>query len=173
MSKVLTRPEKAPDFAKSSEELHKLIDAQVKEGKPSFFKLKAQLPKRGRTNVPMAASKKMWITLKTYAADGENELHAHPSEDHAFFILQGKASFHGPRGEEKTIGRNEGVLLPHGTFYWFKAAGEEPLVLLRIGCAANDGATHRGRINIDGKPMAGDSAENKTVTRVMTDQWFE
>jgi mannose-6-phosphate isomerase-like protein (cupin superfamily) len=173
MTKVLTRREKAPDFAKSSEELHRRIEESAKEGVPSFFKLKAQLPKRGRTNVPMAASKRMWIVLKAYAQDGENELHAHPTEDHAFVILQGKACFHGPKGEEKTIGRNEGVLLPHGTFYWFKAVGEEPLVLLRIGCASQDGASSRGRIDIQGKPMAGDSAENKTVMRVMTDQWFE
>lgn len=173
MPKVLTRPEKAPDFAKSSEELHRRIEESAKEGVPSFFRLKTQLPKRGRTNVPLAASKKMWIVLKAYAADGENELHAHPTEDHAFVILQGKASFHGPKGEEKTIGRNEGVLLPHGTFYWFKAVGEEPLVLLRIGCAAQEGATSRGRINVHGQPMAGDSRENKTVERIMTDQWFE
>jgi len=164
---------KAPDFAKSSEDLHKTLDAQVKEGKPSFFRLKAQLPKLGRTNVPLAASKNMWVVLKTYAQDGENELHAHPNEDHTFVVLQGRASFRGPNGEEKTIGTHEGVLLPRGTFYWFKAAGEEPLVMVRIGCAASEAAFHRGRINIDGKPMKGDSAENKTVTRVMTDQWFE
>jgi mannose-6-phosphate isomerase-like protein (cupin superfamily) len=163
-----------PDFAKSSEELHRTIDAQVKDGaKPSFFRLKAQLPKLGRTNTPLAATKNMWVVLKTYAQDGENELHAHPNEDHTFVILQGRASFRGPNGEERTIGRHEGILLPRGTFYWFKAVGEEPLVLLRIGCAASERRDHRGRINIHGKPMAGDSAENKTVKPVMTDQWFE
>jgi hypothetical protein len=26
----------------------------------------------------------MWVVLKTYAADGENGLHAHPNEDHTF-----------------------------------------------------------------------------------------
>jgi hypothetical protein len=65
------------------------------------------------------------------------------------------------------------VLLPHGTFYWFKAVGDEPVDLLRIGCAAGAGATPSGRVNIQGKPMAGDSAENKTVERVMSDRWFE
>jgi hypothetical protein len=29
----------------------------------------------------MAASDKMRVVLKTYAADGENGLHAHPNED--------------------------------------------------------------------------------------------
>src|SRR5262245_23440293 len=102
----LTLAPKAPDFARSSDELHDRLDAQAKEGKPSFFQLKARLPKLGRTNVPMAASNKMWITLKTYAHDGENELHAHPNEDHMFVVLQGKASFRGPNGEEKTIGQH-------------------------------------------------------------------
>lgn len=165
---------KAADFAKSSEDLHQTLDAQVKEdGKPSFFRLKAQLPKLGRTNVPLAATKNMWVVLKTYAQDGENELHAHPNEDHTFVILQGQATFRGPNGEERTIGKHEGIMLPRGTFYWFKAVGEEPLVLLRIGCAASGQRDHRGRINVHGKPMAGDSKENKTVTRIMTDQWFE
>ena len=173
MSDVLVKDAKVPDFARSSDELHQSLDAQVKEGKPSFFRLKAQLPKVGRTNVPLAATKNMWVVLKTYAQDGENELHAHPNEDHTFVILEGRASFRGPNGEERTIGRHEGIMLPRGTFYWFKAVGEEPLVLLRIGCSAKEGATHRGRINIHGKPMRGDSAENKSVKPVMTDQWFE
>ena len=177
MPNDLVKEAKVPEFAKSSNDLHQTLDAQVKDGgKPSFFRLKAQLPKLGRTNVPMAASKNMWVVLKTYAQDGENELHAHPHEDHTFVVLQGRASFRGPQGEEKTIGLHEGVLLPRGTFYWFKAVGEEPLVMIRIGCASSEaaagGAALRGRINIQGKPMAGDSAENKTVKRVMTDQWF-
>jgi quercetin dioxygenase-like cupin family protein len=37
----------------------------------------------------------MWVVLKTYAADGENGLHAHPSEDHTFVVLQGEAPFMG------------------------------------------------------------------------------
>ena len=122
MSEVLTKPE-TPDFAKSSDELHDALDSKIqKEAKPSFFRLKAQLPSQGRTNVPMASSEKMWVTLKTYAHDGENELHAHPNEDHTFVVLQGQASFRGPNGEEKIIGKNEGVLLPHNTFYWFNSS---------------------------------------------------
>ena len=161
-----------PDFAKSSEDLHDALKAQTKANQPSFFKMRAQLPVQGRTNVPLASSDKMWVVLKTYAQDGENELHAHPNEDHVFVVLQGEASFRGPRGEERTIGINEGVLLPHGTFYWFKAVGEEPLVLLRVASAAFEGVDRHGRINIQGEPMPGDSAENKKVKPVMSEDWF-
>ena len=73
----------------------------------------------------MAASDKMWVVLKIYAADGENGLHPHPNEDHTFVVLQGEAKFYGPNHETRTIGKNEGVLLPHGTFYWFKATSDE------------------------------------------------
>jgi hypothetical protein len=60
----------------------------------------------------MAASDKMWVVLKIYAADRENGLHPHPNEDDTLSR---------PNDETRTIGKNEGVLLPHGTFYWFKS----------------------------------------------------
>jgi mannose-6-phosphate isomerase-like protein (cupin superfamily) len=110
--------------------------------------------------------------LKTYAADGENGLHAHPNEDHTFVVLQGEATFYGPNDETRTIGKNEGVLLPHGTFYWFKATSDEPLVMARIGAAAFDGVDRHGRINPDGSEMRGDSVENKQVELIMSDRWF-
>jgi mannose-6-phosphate isomerase-like protein (cupin superfamily) len=112
------------------------------------------------------------VVLKTSAADGDNGLHAHPNEDHTFVVLQGEAIFYGPNDEEKVIGKNEGVLLPHGTFYWFKAKGDEPLVMIRIGSAAFDGVDRHGRIHPDGSEMRGDSVENKQVPLIMSDDWF-
>jgi mannose-6-phosphate isomerase-like protein (cupin superfamily) len=165
-------PDGSPLITQSSEDLRARVASQVVDAKPSFFKLEAQLPKQGRTDTPVAASDKMWVVLKTYAADGENGLHAHPNEDHTFVVLQGEAMFYGPNGEEKTIGKNEGVLLPHGTFYWFKAKGEEPLVMVRIGAAAFDGVDRHGRINPDGSEMRGDSVENKQVPLIMSEDWF-
>jgi hypothetical protein len=58
----------------------------------------------------MAASDKMWVVWKIYAADGENGLHPHPNEDHTFVVLQGEAKFYRPNHETRTIGKNEGVL---------------------------------------------------------------
>ncbi len=159
-------------FAQTPDDMHAKLKAQQADARPSFFRLQAQLPQQGRTDTPMASSDKMWVVLKTYAADGENGLHAHPNEDHTFVVLQGEATFYGPNDEPRTIGKNEGVLLPHGTFYWFKAAGDEPLVMVRIGAAAFDGVDRHGRINTDGSPMAGDSEENKQVELIMSDQRF-
>lgn len=56
---------------------------------PSFFHLTAPLPSTGRTNQVLGATDMLSVVLKTYAEGGENELHAHPNEDHVFVVLQG------------------------------------------------------------------------------------
>ena len=165
-------PDATATIAQSLGDVRAKGGAQIVDAKPTFFKLEARLPQQGRSDTPVAASDRMGVVLKTYAADGENALHAHPNEDHAFVVLQGEATFYGPNDETRTIGKNEGVLLPHGTFYWFKATGEEPLVMVRIGAAAYDGVDRRGRISPDGSEMRGDSVENKQVELIMSDRWF-
>jgi mannose-6-phosphate isomerase-like protein (cupin superfamily) len=159
-------------FASTPEDLRDRLSEQSVANKPSFFRLRAQLPRQGRTDTQVASTDRMWVVLKTYAADGENELHAHPNEDHAFVILQGEGTFYGPNGETRTIGVHEGVLLPHDTFYWFRATSEEPLVMVRIGAAAFDGVERHGRVNIHRQPMRGDSLENKQVELILSDDWF-
>jgi hypothetical protein len=78
-------PDGTTNIANSPEDLRAKVQLQVVGNKPSFFKLEAQLPMQGRADTPLAASEKMWVVLKTYAADGENGLHAHPNEDHGTF----------------------------------------------------------------------------------------
>ena len=155
----------------SSQNLHDSLDAKVKRGIPTFFRLEAQLPTQGRTNIPLASAQSMWVVLKTYASGGENELHAHPNEDHTFVILQGQAKFYGPAKEERIVGAGEGVLLPHGTFYWFHVTSEEPLVMLRVGAQAGDGDRFR-RIDIDGATFEGDDPANKQVPLLPSDRWY-
>ena len=159
-------------FAHSTQELEDLIRAKIKPGQPTFFTLGAQLPSQGRTDTPMAATPNMTVVLKTYAASGENELHAHVNEDHTFVVLQGRCTFYGPKGEMKTIGMHEGIMLPAGTLYWFHAVEGEPLVMLRVGCAANDDPDRLARIGGDGKPLDGFAAGNKQVELVLSDRWF-
>ena len=65
-----------------------------KEIRPSS-NWRLSFPQQGPTDRPMAASDKMWVVLKIYAADGENGLHPHPNEDHTFVVLQGEAKFYG------------------------------------------------------------------------------
>ncbi|HKB73584.1 MAG TPA: hypothetical protein VKC82_04865, partial [Burkholderiales bacterium] len=56
--------------------------AKATAKKPSFFKMRAQMLDKGRTNTALARTENMWATLKVYASGGENGLHTHPNEDH-------------------------------------------------------------------------------------------
>ena len=103
--------------------------------KPTFFTMRAQLLDAGNTETPLAVGEYLWLKIKVYAKGGENKLHAHPYQDHSFIVLDGRARFHGPRGEEKELARNDGIFLPAGSYYWFETISEEPLVLLRAGAA--------------------------------------
>lgn len=158
-----------------TDDLRAQIDAQAAvKNQPSFFHLRAQLPRQGRTDTPMAATDRMWVVLKTYASDGENELHAHPNEDHVFLVLQGEADFYGPKGELKRVRQHDGILLPRGTFYWFRAVGAEPLVMARVGAVVDAAKDALARINSEGQPMDGNSAENKQVELILDpERWFE
>jgi mannose-6-phosphate isomerase-like protein (cupin superfamily) len=144
------------------------------EGKPVLFKLKAQLLDDGRSIVPLAETENMWTWIKVYASGGENTLHAHPNEDHMFIILSGTAIFYGPNGEEKELGRNDGILLPAGTLYHFNASSKDPLVLLRVGARHGGGAEDMYRVGADGGPLPGGSKKNKWTPPVYReDEYYE
>jgi mannose-6-phosphate isomerase-like protein (cupin superfamily) len=130
---------------------------------PSAFSLRTPLLKQGRSDTPLAATDQLTLVLKVYASGGENELHAHPQEDHAFVVLQGRAAFFGPAGEQLTLMPLQGIMLPRGSLYRFHAEGEEPLVLLRVGTPANHRMPRPTRVDREGQPMHGDSKENRTV----------
>ncbi|MDB5875046.1 MAG: cupin [Ramlibacter sp.] len=142
---------------------------------PSFFHLRAQLPKQGRTNDVLAATPNMSVVLKTYATGGENGLHAHSNEDHVFVILQGEANFYGPQGEAKHVVKNDCVVLPRGSYYRFEAVeGAETLVLLRIGAVVNPKEDVMTRVDLDGLPFDGQAEKNHEVPLVLyEDRFFE
>ena len=151
-------------------EMERMAQSRV----PSFFHIRAQLPTQGRTNQVLGATTHMNVVLKTYASGGENELHAHAFEDHLFVVLQGGATFYGPRNETREVAKNDCVLLPAGSFYWFQAREEEPLVMLRIGAWTNDQQDVMARIGPDGEPFSGYSAKNKEAGYVLhEDRFFE
>ena len=90
---------------------------------------------QGTANFPQATVENLWLSAKVYASGGENALHAHMVEDHAFVVLQGRATFYFGDGSSCEVLPFEGVMLPKGVQYKFEAAEEENLVLLRIGGA--------------------------------------
>lgn len=137
------------------------------EAKPGaqFFSLEAPLLAQGRSDTTVAKTDLLRLRLKVYASGGENVLHLHPYEDHSFIILQGEATFHiGTDDEIKVLTKYQGVMLPHGTPYWFQSSAPENLVMLRAGAAEE--WPDDGRLAPDGHPIPGGSAENKTVERI-------
>lgn len=146
-----------------SGELKRRQSELAENTKPTVFNVAGQLLARGRTDTPLAATEDLSIRLKIYAEGGENELHAHPGEDHCFVVLQGQVRFHGPADEETVLGPNQGIMLPKGNMYWFTAIPGEPLVMLRIGSPNFQKQPEPGRIDAAGNPMRGDSKENKSV----------
>jgi len=93
------------------------------------------LLKRGATMDLLGNGHHMWAHAKVYSTGGENALHKHETEDHLFFVLSGKAVF--SFGDESSFEALpfEGVFLPKGTQYKFRADGGENLVLIRVGAA--------------------------------------
>lgn len=145
------------------------IDAMIASGKadkPQIFKMGISLPQQGRAAALLGCTDRMWVNLKAYAEGGENVLHAHANEDHTFIILAGRATFYGPKGEKTTLGRNEGILLPRGSLYYFHAEKGEPLVILRVGCVIDPSRNAWERVGRDGADVPPSSEANKTTATV-------
>ena len=109
-----------------SDELKRRQSELAANTKPTVFNVAGQLLAKGRTDTPLAATEDMSIRLKIYAEGGENELHAHPGEDHSFIVLQGSVRFYGPENEETVLEANQGIMLPKGNMYWFTAIPASP-----------------------------------------------
>ena len=91
------------------------------------------LLEQGTTYDPLATAENLWAAVKVYSSGGENALHAHGGEDHAFIVLQGKATFTFADGTTRLVVTHEGVMIPKNVQYKFEADEAENLVLLRVG----------------------------------------
>lgn len=111
--------ERKPNIATDKEVIFSLRDTPLLE--------------QGTIYDPLATAENLWVNLKVYASGGENALHSHAGEDHAFIILQGKATFTFDEGRTQVVGKYEGVMLPKNAKYKFEADEEENLVMLRVG----------------------------------------
>jgi mannose-6-phosphate isomerase-like protein (cupin superfamily) len=129
------------------------------------FKLRGPLLSQGRMDTVLSETELMQVRLKVYAEGGENTLHTHTSEDHSFIVLQGRARFYDKDGQQTVLARNEGIMLPRGAYYWFHAEEGEPLVMIRV--AAKGERKPVARLGADGRPLPGESKENKHVTPVV------
>src|SRR6476620_5430948 len=91
------------------------------------------LLQQGTIYDPLATAENLWVNLKVYASGGENALHSHGGEDHAFIVLQGKATLTFGDGSTSVVGQYEGVMIPRNGLFKFVADETENLVMLRVG----------------------------------------
>lgn len=88
---------------------------------------------QGTTYDPLSCAENLWLSVKVYASGGENALHSHGGEDHAFIVMQGEAVFTFEDGSTSHVRAFEGVMIPRNVKYKFLADEKENLVLLRVG----------------------------------------
>ena len=102
--------------------------------KDGVFDLRTPLLQQGLTSDVRAKTDHMTITVKVYANGGENLMHSHNAQDHAFVVLSGQATFHvGSEGNVKVLDQYQGVMLPKDVEYKFQSTGQGNLVMLRMG----------------------------------------
>jgi mannose-6-phosphate isomerase-like protein (cupin superfamily) len=120
----------------------------------------------------------LWVHSKVYSAGGENALHSHEIEDHAFLVLQGRAVFHFGDGSTTDVRSFEGVIVPRGVRYRFNAdEAEGNLVMFRVGAAQVQDSSDldprfaiprealKSRADSQGNYAAGDAKKNGTAAQ--------
>lgn len=133
--------------------------------KAQVFSLKTPLLSEGRTTSFICRTDLMSVAIKVYAQGGENAAHTHLAEDHTFVVLDGEATFYDEKENPTVVKKYEGIGLPRGAYYWFKSTGDRNLVLLRFG-ANVPGMVGDSRVDPQGRPLPGESPENKHIVGV-------
>jgi mannose-6-phosphate isomerase-like protein (cupin superfamily) len=133
--------------------------------KAQLFSLKTPYMKQGRVTQTVAKTENMWIAVKINAEGGENEIHTHLNQDHAFIVLEGEMSVFDENGVEMKVKPYQGVMLPKGAYYRYLNTGAGNLVVVRLGAYTADRPTKGEALRImpDGTPILGGSEENKSL----------
>jgi mannose-6-phosphate isomerase-like protein (cupin superfamily) len=143
--------------------------------KAQLFSLKTPYMQQGRVTQTVAKTENMWIATKINAEGGENEIHTHLNQDHAFIVLEGEMSVFDENGEEMKLKPYQGVMLPKGAYYRYLNTGAGNLVVLRIGAYTQDKLqkSEAVRVTPNGTPILGGSEENKSLPPIeMPGQFF-
>jgi len=133
--------------------------------KAQKFSLKTPYMKQGRVTQTVAKTENMWIACKINAEGGENEIHTHLNQDHAFIVLEGEMSVFDENGAEMKIKPYQGVMLPKGAYYRYLNTGAGNLVVLRLGAYTADRPPKGEPVRLmpDGTPILGGSEENHSL----------
>jgi mannose-6-phosphate isomerase-like protein (cupin superfamily) len=99
----------------------------------------------GERNVKrLAHSELLSVLLHHWDTGGEVGLHHHTDGDATWVVQEGEVTFYGEDDEVLArAGRNQAVLVPRNTMYWFENSGEGPLAMFRI--SARVGGTNTSK----------------------------
>jgi mannose-6-phosphate isomerase-like protein (cupin superfamily) len=134
--------------------------------KATVFSLKAPYLSKGRINIPVAETDMLWISMKVNAEGGENAVHMHTDEDHAFIVLEGEVTFFDQVGKGTVVKDHQGIMIPRGAYYRYLNTGGVNLFLLRVGAGSRAQNEAETRFGPDGKPLQAFSAENRHIEGV-------
>lgn len=141
--------------------------AQTKP-RAEVFSLKTPYLSAGRITSLVAETDNLWIHTKVNAEGGENAVHTHLDEDHAFVVLEGEVTFFDKEGNGTVLGPYQGIMIPRGAYYRYLNTGPGNLIVLRVGAgSARKGTSENPRIGPNGRPLPGHSAENKHIEPVL------
>ena len=132
----------------------------------STFNIRGPYLSEGRLNIDLARTDLLWLSLQVNAEGGENAVHAHTDEDHAFIVLEGEVTFFDENGEGTVIGQHEGIMIPKGAYYRYLNTGGRNLFLLRVGAQRDVSGGVQTRVKPDGGEIPGHSTENFHVDPV-------
>ncbi|MGH7771387.1 MAG: cupin domain-containing protein [Candidatus Binatia bacterium] len=135
--------------------------------KAEVFSLKTPYLSKGRITSLVAETDGLWIHTKINAEGGENALHMHTQEDHAFIVLEGEVTFFDDEGNETVLKPYQGIMLPKGTTYRYLNTGPGNLMVLRVGSGTRPKSVEGTRLGPDGRAISSQSAENKHVEPVV------
>jgi mannose-6-phosphate isomerase-like protein (cupin superfamily) len=118
------------------------------------FAVAPQLLKHGKTSTRLVRTDHLNSGVQVVAEGGETNLHAHSSQDEIWFVLSGSATFY-TTGDlvVASLGKHEGLLIPHEAPYWFESSSDENLVILRFGAAVPEAGPDR-RIDVQERAWA-------------------
>lgn len=72
------------------------------------------------------------VQVQVVRSGGETNLHAHNGVDSMWYVLEGAGAFYDEDNNKYAVAKNEMVVLPSGTKYWFESESDEPLEVLHI-----------------------------------------
>jgi mannose-6-phosphate isomerase-like protein (cupin superfamily) len=102
-------------------------------------KIHPQMVSRGKKGTSLFRTDILGATVQVVTEGGETNLHAHAGSDATWLVVSGQASFYA-KGDKLVarLEKNEMLLIPRGTPYWFESSSKEPLVIMRFSSRVKD-----------------------------------